>query len=214
MKRRIKFFIKRNKKLVFSILAVVVLIIFIVAHKKDNVYASNDVNEDEQEELVENVLEKEEEEEKDEIEEIPKIKVDIKGEVKNPGVYELELGNRIIDVVNLSGGFTTKAITKEVNLSKKIYDEMVIIIPDSETTCVVEPKYTNLENDVDQISGLVNINTASKEDLMTLTGVGESKADAIIKYRKQNKFEKIEDIMNITGIKESLFNKIKDEITV
>ena len=212
MKRRIKFFIKRNKKLVFSILAVVVLIIFIVANKKDNVYASNDLTLDEQEELVENVLEKEEE--KEEIEEIPKIKVDIKGEVKNPGVYELELGNRIIDVVNLSGGFTTKAITKEVNLSKKIYDEMAIIIPDSETTCVVEPKYTNLENDVDQISGLVNINTASKEDLMTLTGVGESKADAIIKYRKQNKFEKIEDIMNITGIKESLFNKIKDEITV
>ena len=62
--------------------------------------------------------------------------------------------------------------------------------------------------------GLININTASKEDLLNVTGIGESKANAIIEYRSQNRFDTIEDIMNIQGIKESLFNKIKDEITV
>ena len=142
----------------------------------------------------------------------------IKGEILNPGVYELELGKRIIDVVDLSGGFTSNAVTTNVNLSKKIYDEMVIIIPDKGNVCEVIQNFNNSKEEDNTMKqpndGLVNINTASKEQLLNLTGVGESKADAIIEYRKQNKFESIEDIMNIPGIKESLFNKIKDEITI
>ena len=210
MKRRIRIFLKRYKKLVLTFLIVFVLVIFLIVRKKDNVYASNDIIEETEVEEVEidNNIEEEIKEE------LPKIKVDIKGEVNNPGVYELELGNRIIDVVNLSGGLTKKAVTKEVNLSKKIYDEMVIIIPDTESTCIVTPKYSVEEEGTNEVNGLININTASKEQLLNITGIGESKANAIIEYRSKNKFNTIEDIMNIQGIKESLFNKIKDEITV
>ena len=190
--------------------------IFFVLIKKNSVHASNDVEIiNEELEIVE--IPEEKEEVKEEIVEIQKVKVDIKGEVSKPGVYELELGKRIIDVVNLSGGFTKKAITRNINLSKKIYDEMVIIIPDDSITCEVIPSYiieepnTKIEETKD---GLINLNTASFDELMNLTGIGETKARQIIEYRGTNGFNKIEDIMNIPGIKESLFEKIKDEITV
>ena len=176
----------KNKKLILIVSIVLLILILIIHNKKTTVYADEDlvINEDnilnEDNVIVNNTIS----DLNDNIEE--KIKVDIKGEVKNPGVYELLLGTRIIDVVTLSGGFTDKAVTKNVNLSKKIYDEMVIIIPDSETTCEFNPDYDinntnsidNKDNAID--NGLVNINTASKEELLTLTGVGESKADAII----------------------------------
>lgn len=216
MKDILMILVKKNKKkIIISLSIVFVVVLFLVFNNKDEVHASD---------YVEDQLEMTEipkvEEVKEQIEEkiennIQKIKVDIKGEILNPGVYELELGNRIIDVVNLSGGFTNNAVTTNVNLSKKIYDEMVILIPDKGNVCEIIQDYSvsnNEEKNVD--NGLVNINTASREDLLNLTGVGESKADAIIEYRKQNRFESIEDIMNIPGIKESLFNKIKDEITV
>ncbi len=214
MKRIIKIFIRKNKKFIFLFLLLFLVTIFIVFNKNEKVYASNDLEEINilDDNIVDEVVEIKEVEENIKTE---TLFVDIKGEVINPGVYELEVGKRIIDVVNLSGGLTKKAVTKNVNLSKKLYDEMVIIIPDSETTCEVIPIYNTNENTNENIdSGLVNINTCSLEELLTLTGVGESKAKAIIEYRKTNKFESIEDIMNITGIKESLFNKIKDEITV
>ena len=211
MKKLLKIFIKKNKRIVLTSLSIVfVVILLLVFNKKDEVYASDDVEIKNGIENIENIKNEEN------IEEIviPKIKVDIKGEVLNPGVYELELGNRIIDVVNLSGGLTSKAITTSVNLSKKIYDEMVIMIPDSENTCEIVNNF-NIDNiEQNTSNGLVNINTASKEQLMNLTGVGESKANAIIEYRNQNKFETIEDLMNIPGIKESMFNKIKNEITI
>ena len=209
MKKIFKIFIKKNKKLVVISLIVLVITIFLVFNKKNEVHASDDIKIEENNEIInEEIIENKQEEIK-----IDTVKVDIKGEIINPGVYELEIGKRIIDVVNLSGGFTNKAVTKSVNLSKKIYDEMVIIIPDKEDVCVVTPNY-NVENNNEINKGLVNINTASLEELLNLTGVGESKAKAIIEYRKTNKFETIEDIMNITGIKQSLFDKIKDEITV
>ena len=216
MKDILMILVKKNKKkIIISLSIVFVVVLFLVFNNKDEVHASDYV-----EEQLEIVEIPKVEEVKEQIEEkiennIQKIKVDIKGEILNPGVYELELGNRIIDVVNLSGGFTNNAVTTNVNLSKKIYDEMVILIPDKGNVCEIIQDYNSLDNEEKNVdNGLVNINTASKEDLLNLTGVGESKADAIIEYRKQNKFESIEDIMNIPGIKESLFNKIKDEITV
>lgn len=214
MEKLLKIIIK-NKKIVLIISIVLLTLILLIHNKKTTVYAAEELTIDEEINTSEDV--------DDVIVDLPieieKIKVDIKGEVKNPGVYELLLGTRIIDVVTLSGGFTDKAITKNVNLSKKIYDEMVIIIPDSETTCEVSNYNIDDTNSIDIKdtninSGLVNINTATKDELLTLTGIGESKALAIIEYRKTKKFDSIEDIMNITGIKESLFDKIKDEITV
>lgn len=164
--------------------------------------------------------------------------VDIKGEINNPGVYEIDCNKRVIDVINLAGGLTDKADTSILNLSKKVQDEMYIIIysndqikeykkellPSKEIIKRVEEKIIcpdnsnnacakNSSKESNIITGKININIASKEELMSLTGIGESKADKIIEYRQNNKFNSIEDIKNISGIGDSIFEKIKDSIT-
>lgn len=171
-------------------------------------------------------------------------KVDIKGAVKNPGVYELKIGTRIIDVIKRAGGLNSNADTSVNNLSKYIEDEMVIIIytkeevnnfdkileeqKNNENLCInyngvvnndsctnIFDEKDNNENSNLEVDTKISLNTASLELLMTLPGIGESKAESIINYReKEGPFEKIEDIMNISGIGESTFEKIKDYITV
>lgn len=170
-----------------------------------------------------------------------KIKIDIKGEVNKPGVYELEDNNRVVDAIKKAGDLTKKADTSSINLSKKLYDEMVIVIyskdqvkkieqtKKDETKANEECKQNNnkIQNDacIDKNSTVsnnntpqknkININTAALDELETLPGVGETKARAIIEYRSENgKFEKIEDIKNVSGIGDALFEKIKDYITV
>lgn len=161
--------------------------------------------------------------------------VDIKGAVNNPGVYKLKEDSRVIDVINESGGLKENADTSIINLSKKIIDEMVIIIYTKEdiqkykeniSTKKIEEEIKKEIVSIDknnkaeistnkEISSKVNINTATKEELQTLSGIGESKAEAIIKYREEKgPFEKIEDIKNVSGIGESAFEKIKENITV
>lgn len=164
--------------------------------------------------------------------------VDIKGAVLNPGVYEIEENKKVIDVVNLAGGFTDNADTSLINLAKKVVDEMVIIIytveevknsKEPETVIKIIEKECvcpEINNDAcinggvsnkTEISdlGVVNINTASLDELLTLTGIGESKARAIIEYRESfGLFTTKEDIMNVDGIGESLYEKIKENITV
>jgi competence protein ComEA len=149
--------------------------------------------------------------------------VDVKGEVKNPGVYFVSDGMLVIDAINLAGGLTKKACTDDINLSMKLTKEMVIYINNKNnfttTTKVTElndVKITNKQNNKsnNELSGLVNINTASKEELMSITGIGESKANSIIEYRKENKFNSIEDIKNVSGIGDKFFEQIKDYITV
>ena len=174
--------------------------------------------------------------------------VDIKGAVKTPGVYKLKENSRVIDVINEAGGLNENADTSIINLSKKIFDEMFIIIYTKEeidkyksetiSTKKINNKLdknilvidennnanikqnkktnskTNTKEEIEE-NNLVNINTASKEELLTITGIGESKADAIISYREENgNFEKIDDIKNVSGIGDSLFEKIKEYITV
>jgi competence protein ComEA len=165
--------------------------------------------------------------------------VDIKGSINNPGVYEVDCGKRVIDVINMAGGLTEDADTTILNLSKKVKDEMYIIVysnsqikeykekllPSKEIIKKVEEKIICPDNSNDaceksstskeetKIEGKININTASKEELMNLPNIGESKADKIIEYRKTNMFNTIDDIKNVSGIGESIFNKIKDYIT-
>lgn len=118
----------------------------------------------------------------------------------------------VIDAINASGGLKENANTYSVNLSKKITDEMVIIVPsNSENTNVSNNTITqNTKN-----SSLVNINTATTKELLSITGIGESKASNIVKYREENgNFSSIEDIKNVSGIGDSLFEKIKKYITV
>ena len=167
-------------------------------------------------------------------ENIENYKVDIKGEILTPGIYTLKSNSRVIDVIEMSGGLTENADTSVINLSKKITDEMVIIIysksevkdfeKTKETEKIVQEKCIKkdenaLKNDAcitDSVktSGKVSINTATKEELMSLTGIGDSKAEDIIKYREENGlFKTIEDIKNVSGIGDSLFAKIKENIT-
>ena len=172
-------------------------------------------------------------EEKDEIIEdtFETIFIDIKGEVVNPGVYEIQIGDRVIDAVQMAGGFTDEATTDNVNLSKKLKDESVIIIPsylkDYENVTIkndyeidinddiVQSEKNESDEKIESSSNLININTASVVELMSLDGIGESKAKAIIEYRDINgDFENILDIKNVSGIGESIYEKIKDYITV
>ncbi len=170
-------------------------------------------------------------------EEVPtNYKVDIKGAINKPGVYEVTSDKRVIDVIQLAGGLKKDANTNYINLSAKVTDEMVIWIytkeeikefklEQSSTKYMLQecncPKVDNttcLNNDNNTSSNsneIVNINTASKEALMTLDGIGEAKADSIIEYREKNgPFTTIEDIMKVNGIGESAFAKIKDRIKV
>lgn len=172
-------------------------------------------------------------EEKEEIitEAVETIFIDIKGEVENPGVYEMQLGDRVIDAVQMAGGFTDEATTDNVNLSKKLKDESVIIIPsylkDYENVTIkndyeidinddiVQSEKNESDEKIESSSNLININTASVVELMSLDGIGESKARAIIEYRDINgDFDNILDIKNVSGIGESIYEKIKDYITV
>lgn len=160
--------------------------------------------------------------------------VDIKGEVNTPGVYELIKGSRVIDVINEAQGLTNNANTRYINLSKILEDgDAIVIYSNSEiqqaskeekievtTPCVCEDVNSaclenNIKNDNNESNGKININTATLEELTSLSGIGESKAKSIIKYREENgNFKTIEDITKVSGISENLFAKIKENITV
>lgn len=139
------------------------------------------------------------------------------GSVINSGVYHLPQKSRVCDAIEYAGGMTDDACRDFWNLASEVYDGQMIYVPTEEEAASGSVPETNTES-ADASSGdssKVNINTASKEELMTLTGIGESKADSIVKYRQENgNFSAIEDLTNVSGIGESIFNKIKDSITV
>ena len=167
-------------------------------------------------------------------EEAKTLVVHICGAVSAPGVYELPAGSRIIDAVEAGGGFLPEADEACCNLAEEIVDGCQIYIMTKSESCAdgqTEKKagiQTSPDSDMQTTdrnvrsnsapaleNGLVNLNTADVAALMTLPGIGESRATAIISYREQHgAFAKIEDIMKISGIKQAAFSKIKDKITV
>jgi len=173
-------------------------------------------------------------------EDVEKFFVDLKGAVVKPGVYEIESGKKVIDVVHLAGGLTENADTSLINLAKQVKDEMVIIIytkeevekalKQEEIVKIIEKECVcpEIKNDAclnkdEQVSGnketssgdKVNINTATLEELQILPGVGESKAEAIIKYREEHDgFQTIEELKEVSGIGEALFEKVKEYISI
>ena len=235
-------------KIYTSIFVIIILLIisYLIYIKRSNEVIAVDNN-------INDIFNKESEEVKN-IDNYNKIKVDIKGMVNNPGVYELDENSRVIDAINVSGGLIEGADTSAINLSKILKDENVIIIDSIKDNVEPQPiiKYVYKEcdcpkfndacinnNDVvnyqetnnntkeetsdnesnnkedSNINNQVSINTGSLQELETLSGVGESKAKAIIKYREENGlFNALEDIMNVSGIGNSLFEKIKDFITL
>ena len=146
------------------------------------------------------------------------------GAVVNPGVYELSEGSRIDDAVIAAGGFSEDADRTYVNLAARLSDGSKLQIPTiSETSDETLAKEiesfdtgdNGYKSGASDGSGLININTASQTELATLPGIGEGLAGKIIKYRDENgSFKSIEDIMKVSGIKDKLFSKIKDQITV
>lgn len=147
------------------------------------------------------------------------IAVYICGAVKHPGVYSLESGQRLCDAVNAAGGFKKTAARLSVNLAMLLSDGEQVIIPTKKQMASYNKTYKGdsaVAGDIASTNtdGLVNINTASREELMSLPGIGASKADAVIEYRLSNSFKTIEDIKNVTGIKDGVFNQIKNQITV
>ena len=153
------------------------------------------------------------------------IFVDIKGSVNKPGVYKFNINDRVIDAINKAGGLTKNANTNNINLSQKLTNEMVIYVysddeikkGNNKLTCntLCENNIIEVNNCVENTNkDLININTATLEELLTLPGIGESKAKSIIEYREENKFKNIEELMNVNGIGESLFEQIKNKITI
>lgn len=210
-----------DKKLLFILGGVIILIISLVF------YLRMDTNEKDNEITFNTTTE--------EISTTKKEKnyIDIKGSVKKPGVYEFKENMRVIDAINMAGGLKKNANTNNINLSQKLTSEMVIYVySDNEikngnnalscnticetnvievNNCIEETKNSSNSN----VNNLININTANIDELQTLSGIGETKAKNIIDYRIEfGEFKSIEEIKNISGIGDALFEKIKDKITV
>lgn len=146
-------------------------------------------------------------------ESIPSVMyVDIKGAVYEPGVYEMEEGDRINDLVEKAGGFTSEAEQTTVNLALRVTDQMMVYIPKEgeETPEAAHPASDSASSEGEK----VNLNTATLNELTTLNGIGEKKAEKIIQYREENgSFESIEDIKKVSGIGDKTFENLKESIT-
>lgn len=227
---KIKYYIEKNK-IIIILMFLILLLLFSLLYTF--------LRPNKKEEIIETMEIKVEEKAEEKVQE--QIEVDIKGFVKNPGVYEMNNNDRVIDVIKKAGGLKEGANTEYINLSKKVIDEMIIIIysnnqvekfkeeekeiiyieyecvcPDNiNDTCINKEDTVNTNGVKEDLEDekLVSINTGTLEELMTLSGIGESKAKAIIEYREKNgEFKKLEDIMNVSGIGESAYSKIKDNI--
>lgn len=199
MLKKIRIFVRTNKKYIIVIIPIVIILLLIVI--KLIIINSNKVEIEDDENLDTS---------KEEYLDDEYYYVDIKGCIKNPGVYKLVKGSRVKDVIELAGGLTSDSDTSNINLAKIIEDEMVINI-----NSVNDNSGNNYGMNSTNLSDLININTASLEQLMTLSGIGESKAKSIISYREENgNFKAIEDITKVSGIGQALYEKIKDYITV
>lgn len=231
--------IKKYKYLITTIL--IFLIIMLVIIIKINLNKDKELN-------IDNEIFSYENDDKVK-EETSEYKVDIKGAITNPGVYIGTDNTRVIDVIDMAGGLLESSDITVINLSKKVFDEMVIIIytkeevekmlngeeinydniitdkeilfPDIKNDAVIEGETSTGsneiiegENKIEEIS-IVNINTASIDELDSLPGIGSSKAQNIIDYRNINgKFGSIEEILNVNGIGTAIYEQIKAYITV
>ena len=211
-----------NKRIIIVIVSIIVILLglayyFFIYQKEEMVIVNDD-----------NITKSEES-----INEKNVIIVDIKGYVSKPGVYSFKESDnaRINDLINKAGGLIKDADTSTINLSKKLEDEMIIIVYSKNEVAnftktqdnlqkkleICENKLKNdacIKEKVEVVKTKININEASVVELQSLSGIGETKAKAIVEYRNKSKFKSIEDIMNVEGIGESLFASIKESITV
>jgi competence protein ComEA len=142
--------------------------------------------------------------------------VDVKGQVKMPGVYSSSPEERVIDVVQRAGGLTENADERKVNFAEHVQDAMVIYIPAKGEEGNIPQGLTSNPSDTGGTKqGKINLNKADENELQNLPGIGPSKAAAIIEYRETNgPFKSVEDLKNISGIGDKTFDKLKDLISV
>ena len=147
--------------------------------------------------------------------------VDIKGEVLRPGVYDFSCESRIQEVIKKAGGFTEEADETKINLAQKITDQMQIIVPNvhskqeggvtEETSGKATSSNTTPSNSK---QGVININTATLEELQTIKGIGKKKAEAILQYRKEHgAFRSKEDLLQVKGIGKKALEAIESQVT-
>lgn len=206
----------RKDKLIIALIIGIVIVLshnFVSSKKSDELVFENissSLNDQKQAKLISN------NDNKEKSEKSTLKKVHISGEINKPGVYEINDNYRLEDLVNDAGGLTENADLNKINLALKLEDQMRIIIPN------INDKDNNENNTTTQLISPINvndnkkvdINTADKSELMTLPNIGEKRADAIIEYRQKNKFNKIEDIKNVSGIGDKYFEAMKDMIVV
>lgn len=142
--------------------------------------------------------------------------VDVKGAVNHPGVYQVSPNSRIQDAIQLAGGLTNEADQKQINFAQRLEDQMVVNVPKIGEEKGQEETITNAKNtsgNQGAKDSKVNINTATVEQLMTLKGVGQKKAEAIIEYRKKNgSFKSKEELMKVRGIGKKMFETFQERV--
>lgn len=147
------------------------------------------------------------------------VYVHVCGAVQHPGVYSMEPGTRIYEAIGLAGGFTAQADEDWLNQADVLQDGQQLYVYTQDETLAMRQSSGRMDNDgkvrLSETDDRIDLNTATREELMTLPGIGEAKADAVIAYREEHgSFSSIEEIKNIPGIKNAVFSKIKDRITV
>lgn len=183
--------------------------------RRDSIYLETAVTEQEATEQIEI---KEAETETDTNESDSLCYVYVCGAVCNPGVYLLQEGSRVYEAIELAGGLTEEAAKENLNQAETIWDgQMIQVLTEEEAAQEITTAGDNaaVSQTGTSSDGKININTATLELLMTLPGVGQSKAESIIAYREENGlFSSVEAIKNVNGIKDGVYNQIKDKITV
>ena len=149
--------------------------------------------------------------------------VHVCGNVKHPGVYELEAGSRVYEAIEAAGGMTDTAAFSYLNQAELLKDEQQLYVPSQEeidsgkfaSQIAVGQGEKDVRDAETEDSGKVNLNTATKEELMTLNGIGEVRAQAILQYREEHgEFRSVEELMEVEGIKKGTFQKLKDQIKI
>lgn len=200
--------LKNNKRTIIIILFYLFLFaIFYFVNNSDSdssiknkLSFSSSENSDEDDIVIDSKVENER------TEEVEDIYIHISGQVNYPGLLKLKKGQRLYEAIELAGGMTEHADIDQINLSLVLNDQDKVYIPSIGEIS----KFLETNNNTE----IININTATKEQLMMLSGIGEKTADSIIQYREENVFTKIEDLMNVPGIGETKFKKIEKNITI
>lgn len=198
----------KNKNLIIICVCFIILVLGIF-------YASfKDKLVDEEYTFEDDVIETKEEKVVEEV----KIIIHVAGEVNNPGIISLKQGSRIIDAIESAGGLTEDADISNVNLAYELEDAQKIYIPsiyDLEEIAVIQENSENILSSGVKKNSKVNINKANEGELQNLTGIGLSIAKRIVQYRNENgNFKNLEDIKNVSGIGDSKYENIKDEICI